>query len=103
MTPFRLDEKVNDRYEQLLGKEIIKENRHLPKSFVVNGKVTDPWLEDLEWVFLNDLGSDYEGVKINENKNVIHFLFSDDFARHKALNIIQTRFEGYNIKPVLGN
>lgn len=102
MSLFRLDENVNERYNKLLGENITKE--HIaPKSFFIEGKVTDPWLEDLEWVFLNDLKNDYEGVKVNENKNVIHFLFSDDFARHKALSIIQTRFEGYNIKPVLNN
>jgi len=41
MSLFRLDENVNERYNKLLGENITKE--HIaPKSFFIEGKVTDP-------------------------------------------------------------
>jgi len=99
---FKLDENVNSRYSQLLGESILKDDVHL-KSFFVEGSIYDPWLEDVEWVFLNDLKEDYEGVKINSTKNRISFLFIDEYARNKALNILETRFKEFNIKTTLVN
>lgn len=103
MSLFKLDERLNHRYEQLLGKDDEQKNNNVQKSFIVEGKVGDPWLEDLEWILLNDLKGDYEGIKINEAKQQISFLFIDDFARHKAINIIKTRFKGFNINPIIIN
>ena len=85
-----LDAGVRNRYHELLG--VVKESaKSAPVSLKVKGKVSDPWLEELEWLYLNELTDDYQGVNIDDKKGVIYFLFEDEIARRKAIQIIEDR------------
>ncbi len=85
-----LDAGVRSRYHELLG--VVKESaKSAPVSLKVKGKVSDPWLEELEWLYLNELTDDYQGVNIDDKKGVIYFLFEDEIARRKAIQIIEDR------------
>jgi hypothetical protein len=42
-------------------------------------------------LYLNELTDDYQGVNIDDEKGVIYFLFEDEIARRKAMQIIEDR------------
>jgi hypothetical protein len=87
-----VNEEGNNRFSELLNESEDKTPLYEQSIITVKGAINNPWLEDVEWHFLNELNEDYKGVEINEAEGLINFIFSDVYVANKAKKFIKEAF-----------
>ena len=87
-----VNEEGNNRFSELLNESEDKTPLYEQSIITVKGAINNPWSEDVEWHFLNELNEDYKGVEINEAEGLINFIFSDVYVANKAKKFIKEAF-----------